>query len=314
MSKGVIIHSTIAFNNAERGGGVYDGKAQRCLIYGNIATDGGGLNYSTAQSCDIRNNTATAKGGGSHNSTLDNCTVVNNNANYAGGIYSSISRNCIVWYNHAPTYTNMGSTTASFTCSPDAQQDSNGNITNCPVFYDWATGDYTLQRSSLCLNAGDNQYAAPTTDMDGEQRVLYGIVDMGAYELNLGSYDSDADGMPDFWELENFGNITIAVATNNPDSDTFENLDEYTAGTNPNDDQSLLRITQSETIKNGAFTQTTLHWDAMEDRIYNILWTTNLVEGFNAIGFSDISYPIDYFIINNESDKSFYKINVRLDD
>ena len=54
----------------------------------------------------------------------------------------------------------------------------------------WTEGDYHLLRSSLCINAGDPNYAAEPneTDLDGNPRVLYNRVDMGAYEF--------VDGLP----------------------------------------------------------------------------------------------------------------------
>ncbi len=44
--------------------------------------------------------------------------------------------------------------------------------------------------------------------------------------------DSDGDGLPDNWELTYFGNLSHG-ATNDFDGDTFNNLAEYTAGSNP---------------------------------------------------------------------------------
>lgn len=45
--------------------------------------------------------------------------------------------------------------------------------------------------------------------------------------------DIDYDGLPDWWELQYFGDITNAVSTNDPDSDTILNIVEYQRGTNP---------------------------------------------------------------------------------
>jgi hypothetical protein len=44
--------------------------------------------------------------------------------------------------------------------------------------------------------------------------------------------DTDGDGLPDAWELAHFGNLA-QIATGNPDGDAFDNLAEYTAGTDP---------------------------------------------------------------------------------
>jgi len=55
--------------------------------------------------------------------------------------------------------------------------------------------------------------------------------------------DDDGDGMPDTWELlHSFNRIDSADAALDADLDSFTNLDEYIADTNPHDDASYLRI------------------------------------------------------------------------
>jgi len=45
--------------------------------------------------------------------------------------------------------------------------------------------------------------------------------------------DSDADGLPDPWELSYFTDLTIATGAGNNDGDTLDNLEEWARGTNP---------------------------------------------------------------------------------
>ena len=45
--------------------------------------------------------------------------------------------------------------------------------------------------------------------------------------------DSDHDGLPDSWEIANFGNLTSQTSEGDPDSDGVSNLDEFLDGTNP---------------------------------------------------------------------------------
>ena len=51
--------------------------------------------------------------------------------------------------------------------------------------------------------------------------------------LTLLAADSDGDGLPDDWELAQFGNLTTANATSDTDGDGTSDLAEYLAGTSP---------------------------------------------------------------------------------
>jgi uncharacterized repeat protein (TIGR01451 family) len=57
----------------------------------------------------------------------------------------------------------------------------------------------------------------------------------------LAAPDSDADGMPDWWETRAFGSFTNAPG-DDPDGDGMSNLGEYVADTNPVDGASYFRI------------------------------------------------------------------------
>jgi len=52
--------------------------------------------------------------------------------------------------------------------------------------------------------------------------------------------DSDLDGLPDWWELEYFGEL-VYDGDDDPDLDEFTNLEEYEAGTDPSDSASKPR-------------------------------------------------------------------------
>ena len=122
-------------------------------------------------------------GGGTLGGTLYNCTLTGKGAFCGGGAYNGTFDNCIVYYNTAPSDSNYYGCTLNYSCTtPDPG--GVGNITNDPRFVNAAAGNYHLQSTSPCINAGTNQdWMIGATDLDGNPRLdASGHVDMGAYE------------------------------------------------------------------------------------------------------------------------------------
>jgi len=117
------------------------------------------------------------------------------------------------------------------------------------------------------------------------------------------SVDADEDGLDDQWEFRHFGDKTIADPQGNPDGDDLTNAEEYIAGTNPNLPESF---EISNLIADGAVQ---LEWDAVDGRLYNVYWSSNLVGGFTLVG----SNLVDGLFIDsnaNQELQGFYKITV----
>jgi hypothetical protein len=85
--------------------------------------------------------------------------------------------------------------------------------------------------------------------------------------------DSNGDGIPDAWELQNFGTININPNAD-PDHDGVSNLQEYLAGTNPTNGTDYLHIT-AESFASGG-TSATLTWSSVPTRFYYIQKTPAL--------------------------------------
>ena len=94
-----------------------------------------------------------------------------------------------------------------------------------------------------------------------------------------GVNDSDGDGLPDDWELANGLNPSSAAgndgAYGDPDGDGFTNLQEYLAGTDPHDPQSLLKI-DSVTLSPGS---AALHFTRIAGHSYSIQYSDSLTAG-----------------------------------
>lgn len=98
---------------------------------------------------------------------LFNCTVVENE----GWISAVNAYNTIFWSNSADwdqTYEGWGSLVNCYT--------------NDPMFVDSITGNYRLRMGSPCINSGVNDFSWRWEDMDGNERIQRGRVDVGCYE------------------------------------------------------------------------------------------------------------------------------------
>jgi parallel beta-helix repeat protein/predicted outer membrane repeat protein len=218
------------------GGGLYRTSATNCIISGNEADNGGGsYNFKLAydneldlvelDNCLVYGNTAWFDGGGVYSGLVYNCTISDNSASLGGGMLGGGAFNSIVYHN---TGNDMEQVSAAASCSPDLTHGQYGNITNAPIFANRLTGDYRLDGSSPCIDAGVNGYARAQEDFDGNPRVV-GTVDMGVYERQTAGSDSDGDGLADAAELK------YGTSPSNPDSDGdgFEDGWEVGQGWNP---------------------------------------------------------------------------------
>lgn len=83
--------------------------------------------------------------------------------------------------------------------------------------------------------------------------------------FNLETDDADNDGISDFWELAQFGDLSGASKSTDFDGDGFLDLMEAKAGTDPKDATSLLRITSALPQANG---QMEIQWSTVPGKLY----------------------------------------------
>ena len=189
-------------NNAKNGGGIrnYLGTLTltNCTVSGNTASGyssgdihGGGI-YNISGTLVMTNCLVYGNMGGtdaaalynqSGNLKLFNCTVANNKcrsiANDNDGtveFYNSIVLNMAessnyYAYNTLSDYTGWSESESCLTYDSFK-----------PLFTDPLNSDFSLAYDSQAADCGNNGYAITGTDIDGNNRIMFGIIDLGAYE------------------------------------------------------------------------------------------------------------------------------------
>ncbi|KPK75985.1 MAG: hypothetical protein AMJ79_08870, partial [Phycisphaerae bacterium SM23_30] len=228
FSSPTISHCIINGNSAYAGGGVQchgssNPMIANCIISGNIINDKGGGIYCYHYSCpSIFNTIITANHANSgagvccyfeSNPQITNCTIAANAASLsAGGLLCIESSdpnltNCIIWDNNPQEVDTSNSTPSLNYCDiKDGWSGVGaGNIKFDPLFmdpngFDGILGtlddNFHLKNYSPCINRGDpaGDYSNQK-DIDGELRIRYSYIDIGADEVYpvAGDFEPDED-------------------------------------------------------------------------------------------------------------------------
>lgn len=105
--------------------------------------------------------------------------------------------------------------------------------------------------------------------------------------LNLARLaDTDNNGLPDWWELQYFGQRTGMNPNADPDGDGAGNRAEFLAGTIPTNFHSALRLSVAHNPVTGSVT---FQWPSVTGRYYRLLCSTNLLAGFDLIVHTNLS-------------------------
>lgn len=190
---------------------------RNCIIINNggnpVLPSGSGITVSYSSmiisNCLISDNVAEVEGGGIFIGNdpnpvppmIINCTISGNSAKTeGGGIYAqgavSIT-NSIIWGNSTlnGNFDNLYAVNSDVSYSNiGGNWPGSNNINTDPSFTDPANGNYRLQPTSLCIDAGTNTPVDFPTDLDGNTRIWDGngdgtaTADMGAYEFGAPLY------------------------------------------------------------------------------------------------------------------------------
>ncbi len=256
-SGGTLNNCTLTGNSASFfGGGAVICLLNNCTLSSNSASSGsekphfgGGACGCALNNCTLTGNSANDWGGAAYESTLNNCTLTGNSALYSGGgAAASTLNNCIVYFNSA----NGGnyddpSSTLNYCCTTPMPTNGVDNITNAPLFVNYAGGNLRLQSNSPCINSGNDAYVVGSTDLDGNPRIVGGTVDIGAYE-----YQTPTSIISYAW-LQQYGLPADGSADHADRDGTGMNVyQDWIAGLNPTNALSVLQMTSATATNNAA--------------------------------------------------------------
>lgn len=211
-SNAIVANCLIIGNSADhRGGGLYAYWSSptfvNCTVIGNKALEGGGIG-SFRQSnplvvnCIVRNNIAPDGNQLALINTLrvwpwqEITKMTVKNSNIQGGQAGVwVDPNMILYWQSGnidtePNFVDLGH-----------WDDANTPLDPNDDFY--VVGNYHLLPGSVCINKGNNASvpAQSITDIDSEQRIFNGTVDMGADEFVTNAADFNNDGIVDFADV-----------------------------------------------------------------------------------------------------------------
>ena len=261
----------------QSGGGVFcdhGGAVEHCdVLDGAASLNGGGVfcfRGGVVRNCILRRNRAGYGGGVScfYGGTVQNCSISRNSVFGGGGVscdHGGTIQNCVLFFNTGffgdDNYTNFGVEWDYAHCCMTPEVGT-ACVTNDPLFADRIAQDLRLTYGSPCIDAGlDVSAQGITNAFDGAARPTDGNFDgearfdIGCYEYNPQTMDSDGDGMND--------------------------ASEAIAGTGPTNRLDVFAV--KECMVPSSNGECVVYWETVPGRLYDVLSQTNLSGEWSSV-------------------------------
>ena len=209
----------------------------------------------------------------------------------------------------APTV-NMGGTVGNRTTQCFS---TSFNLADTP--YEAGAAQYDSGGPVFIERAGEWKIAGLSILLTGASPLFTGnlMVDVATYRTwimeNIPDYDTDMDGLPDWWELQYGIDETSMVATNDIDGDQFTNYEEWIGDTDPTDIDSFLSLGPYTNAAEVVFIGSSNREYQIQYRLdltdTNETWATE-VDWFSGSG------PAQAEAVSTGSSNRFYRLRARL--
>ena len=122
--------------------------------------------------------------------------------------------------------------------------------------------------------------------------------------------DVDGDGIPDYWEILNFSNLTSCTGTSDWNNNGLSDFEEYLLGANPTQAGSsfVCNLGGTPPVNPGYFI---VRWSGATNRTYAIQLSTNLPAGFSSLATNiPGTPPVSEYRHDTLAPSGFYRIRM----